>query len=94
MIEAQLANRSPDDTTKGSNVEQPPHLRRRRKEPPCWKELLDLARSLTSLPVTKFLLEASEKDRVEALQCPAWKEDVQSMIFGYQDDEEIKLGGD
>ncbi|CAJ1968030.1 unnamed protein product [Cylindrotheca closterium] len=90
LIEAQLVNHnsSSDTTANDSNREQPPHLRHRRKEPPYWRGLLDLACDLASLPVTKFLIEASVKDRIDGLQCPAWKEDVRSMIFTYQDEEE------
>mmetsp|Transcript_34974 Transcript_34974/g.84664 ORF Transcript_34974/g.84664 Transcript_34974/m.84664 type:complete len:607 (+) Transcript_34974:138-1958(+) len=96
LIEYQLANHSglDDTTTISKNQEQPPHLRHRRKEPPYWKGLLDLACNLASLPITKFLMEASMKDRIEALQCPAWKEDVQSIIFSYQEGDEQERQSD
>ncbi|KAL3931760.1 MAG: hypothetical protein SGBAC_011155 [Bacillariaceae sp.] len=87
LIDAQLANHTPDDT-KDDNKELPLHLRHRRKEPPYWKGLLDLACKSASLPLTKFLIEASVKDRIDALPCLAWKENVRSMIFSYQEDQD------
>lgn len=60
------------------------------QEPPSfWKGLLDLAcYNVASARVIKLLIEGSMKDSIDALPCPAWKQDVQSMILQYQQEEE------
>ncbi|KAL3936116.1 MAG: hypothetical protein SGBAC_008498 [Bacillariaceae sp.] len=67
-----------------------PNSKDRRQEPPSfWKGLLDLAcYNLASARVIKLLIESSMKDGIDGLRCPAWKEDVQSMILQYQHEEE------
>lgn len=50
---------------------------------------MDLAcYNLASARVIKLLIEESMKDCIDALPCPAWKQDVQSMILQYQQEEE------